>query len=1159
MPDNRLTLTIEAQNLAQAAFKQFQTDVRQSNEALQKTGQAGRQGSGGIKVYRDELGRFHDAVTGRYVSAARLLKEGFIDIDRAARKTAPATDIVTKSVRTLSESMDRHLNVSATRAGRALGDAFINAPGIIARSVLPIQQVGRSVARLSDRFIGLYRNSAVVQRIGSDFRSLQKDIRVTAGVVQQFSQRLTAQTQSIIQEAAQIERLKLGLQTLSPSIQESEAQYRRLIEVARLPGIDFSNALRASLQLQAIGKSGEEATRILIAFGNSLALSGASTADIQRTIYGLRQLIADGKVYQRELNLITSRVPVATPILQRRFGGVRADDIRSHFESIGVDESQQASEFIKILTEELEKLPRSSETAANALENLDDTFRRVQGAIGENLLPAVKETTAAIEALLFSVEGDEGLKTSIADWLSFATAMGTVTAGAVGVAASIPLLAGLANPIGLTALAVGALAGAFVKAEVEAARFRAEYNRIQEALSGSLLIGRGTDTVAIQKQIERLEARRTALQAQIRSAEGKAQADSEGQPLLRRGEPNPLRRTREQILAASDAYKTYQSQLFQVDKAIEVLTRRNNKLGDAATDAADAQVDSVSRLLRENLTKSIADLKEELQEEVVFEGVSRDLLGSEVDFQKSATALADIEVLLKLNIDAYGKLENAAASGNQEAVKGLSAVNKELNTLRDAAADRHIDNLSAAFENLIKTTDPSRKQLEAILKSADAFVQTFQGGADVVQDDVTRALGLISQVREQLQALSGDELRLETHDIGAQGLTEALLRFDDLQSTVQEDAGIDAQRSAEKQATAYIKAYRDSVDPAILNVVESVKVLRTELRGSIQDLEALNLRDKFTLEFQGEIGGERSDALAELFDLNQAVQDGIRENEIANLRKRSLALREKLDDDTLSLQQYQTDVIAILRSVYEAERAFQAVDVREDLNKRQAENARKLSQTILALEDTTKEGQIERILDTAQERQRVLAGSEGALKVIYDRFVQLEQDSQDKLAGIILGGRVADARKELTRFEERALDASSQRQRENLIRETAQFVDAYAERGDAFRDLVADAQDLGSELQQAFDLTEQQARLEDFRDGVADVINDLASVAVDHIFDGFFGAADEATAAIQVFTDLFRGDIELLENDVTRLARQVEDSKIRLLRLDATSRGGFDN
>ena len=98
--------------------------------------------------------------------------------------------------------------------------------------------------------------------------------------------------------------------------------------------------------------------------------------------------------------------------------------------------------------------------------------------------------------------------------------------------------------------------------------------------------------------------------------------------------------------------------------------------------------------------------------------------------------------------------------------------------------------------------------------------------------------------------------------------------------------------------------------------------------------------------------------------------------------------------------------------------------------------------------------------------------------------------------------------------------------------------------------MVANAQDLGSELQQAFDLTEQQQRIEDFQDSVAGVLDNLAGIAIDHVFDGFFGAADEATTAIQTFTDLFRGDIELLENDVTRLARQIEDSKIRLLRLD---------
>ena len=109
--------------------------------------------------------------------------------------------------------------------------------------------------------------------------------------------------------------------------------------------------------------------------------------------------------------------------------------------------------------------------------------------------------------------------------------MGAVSAAILGVGATLPLLAGLANPIGIAAVAAGALAGAFVTAEVQAARFREEVSRTQRALQGALQIGRGEDTSAIQDQIEALEARRTALQNQIRAAEEDAQAEADRQPL----------------------------------------------------------------------------------------------------------------------------------------------------------------------------------------------------------------------------------------------------------------------------------------------------------------------------------------------------------------------------------------------------------------------------------------------------------------------------------------------------------------------------------------------------------------------------------------------------------------------------------------------------
>ena len=51
-------------------------------------------------------------------------------------------------------------------------------------------------------------------------------------------------------------------------------QYQRLVEVSRLPGINIENSLRATLQLEALGKSGEDVTEIIREFGNALALSG---------------------------------------------------------------------------------------------------------------------------------------------------------------------------------------------------------------------------------------------------------------------------------------------------------------------------------------------------------------------------------------------------------------------------------------------------------------------------------------------------------------------------------------------------------------------------------------------------------------------------------------------------------------------------------------------------------------------------------------------------------------------------------------------------------------------------------------------------------------------------------------------------------------------
>ena len=659
-------------------------------------------------------------------------------------------------------------------------------------------------------------------------------------------------------------------------------------------------------------------------------------------------------------------------------------------------------------------------------------------------------------------EQDEGLARNIATVEAFGASWLTVTAALTGVAAAIPAVSAAVAFLftGPAAIAVGVVAtltAGFVAWKVASQEVESEVDRLNSTIDQNRRSLIRYQEAVTSGQLGDIQSAQRGIQAQrqqiLRDIEGliAERLNIEEQRDKLQSQINYQEFTGfEPSRARQDRLGELDAQAQNLRKAIEAARFEFLELGQSGRHLNELGKPLVNANVNtEKLTKSIKDLKEELQEEVTFEDVSRGLLGNEADFRKSATALADIEALLRLNTDAYEELEKSAASGNQEAVKGLSAVNKELNTLRDTAADRHIDNLSAAFKNLTSATDPSRKQFEAILKSAEAFAVTFQGGAAVLQDDVARVLGLISQVREQLQALSEDDLRLDVHDEGAQSLSEALLRFYDLQSTVQEDAGLDAQQSAEKQATAYIRAYRDSIDPAILNLVESVKTLRAEVRGTIQDLEILNQQDAFKLELNEENLSPVADFFTELVDLEQAAQGDLTRSQIDNLNKRTQALKENLLESDFNFQSYADDIEAI--------------------------EERLADKSLALLADTVEARQAQYDDDLRSQRQAEQAKRQENEKTYdFDAF----------LIGLRTKSRQAAAQ-DLIRLEERALDASSQAQRENLIRETEQFVDAYAERGEAFRDLVADAQDLGVELQEAFDLTEQTRRLEDFRDSLA--------------------------------------------------------------------------
>ena len=805
MPDNRLTLTIEAHNLASAAFKELQTDVRRSNEHL--------------------------------------------------------------------------------------------------------EQIANNTRKVTRATVNLTASQRIVKRLRGEYNLLRSEVANTAAVARQFSTVLNSQIRVQIEAAANIERLRVGLVSITGSISAAAEQYERLVVVSRLPGINIENSLRATLQLQALGKSGQEATEIISEFGNALALSGTAPRELNQVINAIRQMSGEGKILQEDIAILTTRVAALVPHLKDAFGGTRAKDVREFFNALGVDESEQADQFLRIVLDRLKELPRAGETAANAIENLSDTTQRVQASIGANFLPLVRETTAAAESFLMEIEREPQIAKTIAIIEALGATFLTVAAAGTGLAAALPAIiaaiGSLGAPILIPIAAVAALTAGLVALKVASRDIETQVEQLAATFDELDMALRKNHEAIQSNQQAQVESAKSSLTTQRDAIQKHITLLEEEQASIERTIEANQRRAEQGLLPIASTGESFTTQLDNANARLDVTQKRLQEVNDAlrANEEASIPIQKTTANIG-TLTKAVTRLKTELEEETTFEGISQSITGGTANFQKSATALADIEVLIKQNADAFEDLGKSAASGNQEATKSLADLNKQLDGIRDTQADRHIDNLSAAFNRLTSATDPSRKQFEAILKSAEAFVATFQGGAAVLQDDVGRASELIGNIRSQLQDLSSDEITLELHAEEAEDLTRALTDFHDLQRDVQEDATLDARQSAEQQATAYIRAYRDTIDPAILNLVESVKLLREEVRGSIQDLEALNLQDGLRIELNEENLSPVADFFTELVDLQQAAQGDLTRSQLDSLEKRSQALRQYLSDDTANFVAY---------------------------------------------------------------------------------------------------------------------------------------------------------------------------------------------------------------------------------------------------------------
>jgi tape measure domain-containing protein len=238
---------------------------------------------------------------------------------------------------------------------------------------------------------GAKKAETIMQRMEKSFRFL--------GEVNQAGELLTRTGKFVfnfgkqfVDAAANVERLKAGLTSVTGSADEAEKQLKRLREVARLPGLGFVEAVQGATNLQAAGFSAEKAEESLRAFGNALASVGKGKAELDGVILALSQMQAKGKLSAEEINQIAERVPQIRQVMVDAFGTA----IPKEIEGMGIS----IDDFVSGVNRSLLKIPPVAETASNAFENLGDIFNQLRTTIGNQVLPQITTGTTNLSKAL---------------------------------------------------------------------------------------------------------------------------------------------------------------------------------------------------------------------------------------------------------------------------------------------------------------------------------------------------------------------------------------------------------------------------------------------------------------------------------------------------------------------------------------------------------------------------------------------------------------------------------------------------------------------------------------------------------------------------------------------------------------------------------------
>lgn len=586
-----------------------------------------------------------------------------------------------------------------------LRQGFQEAENIVNRSVSNIE---RSVQRIGN--------------LGADLAKLGTALSASITLP------LVALAKESVQAYGEIQALQKGLEAVSGSASFAAKQFRDLQQVAKLPGLGLKEAVKGSINLQAIGYSASSAEKILLQFGNAVATVGKGRVEFDRAIYGVTQLANTDFPLGEDLNIIKDALPQVSTLLKAAFGTSRTEDLQK------LKVSSKA--VMDVILTGLEKLPRVNGGIKNAFENLGDSIQQSLGRIGKviddrlNISALIDKLTAGLDRLISAFEDlSPGMQKTILVIAGIVAGIGPLLVIIGGALAALPLLTAGFAALGTTLtylltiitplnIVLGVLAYGLYDYYIATERASDRQERFSEALAKS--------TISAKAEVSELEKLYKASQDQTLSVEEKNKAVDQ----LQKQYPFYFANlSNEAILAgkAGDAYKSLTIDIVNASKARAAqaeLDKRNTKRLDE-----ELQV-------REKLTKAYrlynnasAENLSKFNKEGLFTNDTISVGGGVID-QLNASE-ADIKAATKKYIqgilDNYNNSVKAANREDAPVLKVLENGLTAINNLDTPGKDTFLPGLD-------KVKKETEKQLSEIIPRGS--IADYQKRADLLRKSI---------------------------------------------------------------------------------------------------------------------------------------------------------------------------------------------------------------------------------------------------------------------------------------------------------------------------------------------------------------------------------------------------------------------------------------